>query len=184
MRDIILASNSPRRYELLKRYYDNIIKLPQNVEECYTSSSPSEIVIELSKKKLGNLPISHFDSVVLASDTIVWHNGVVLGKPKDYNEAYSMLSSLSGVEHEVYSGYAVAYRGKILVGYDVAKVVFKNLTSNDIKSYIDTMSPYDKAGAYGIQDGVLVSECVGDINTVIGLPINMVVKTIEEIENE
>lgn len=178
---IILASGSPRRRELLSTIAKEVLLMPQNVEEVTDSVEPHDIVKSLSVRKLGELPREFADTVIISGDTIVWHNGKQLGKPKDRAEAVAMLSELSGRTHQVYSGFAIAYRGAIITDCDVADVTFKELATVDIESYIDNHMPYDKAGAYGLQDNQVVDTYNGDANTVIGLPLARVIKSLEDI---
>lgn len=108
-----------------------------------------------------------------------------MGKPKDEKDAFNMLTSLSGKSHQVYSGYAIGYKGKIVVGADCANVKFKTLSDSQINDYIKMGSPLDKAGAYGIQDGVVVASYDGDLNTIVGLPVDKILKDCKElIDNE
>ena len=108
-------------------------------------------------------------------------DGKVYGKPKDSQDAFKMLKELSGKCHQVYSGYAVAYNGKIKVGFDKSDIIFKNLTDKVIWDYVNTGSPLDKAGAYGIQDGVVVDSYTGDINTIIGMPVDKILNVCKEL---
>ena len=94
-----------------------------------------------------------------------------------------MLKELSGNCHQVYSGFAVSYKGKVVAGYDKSDIIFKNLSDNVINSYIQNYCPLDKAGSYGIQDGVVVESFSGDINTVIGLPVDKILKVCKELIN-
>ena len=182
---LILASGSPRRRELLADKCKELIILPQDVEEVYTSTSPREIVMELSRLKLGNLDKTHYDDLVIASDTIVWYNDENYGKPNDANHAREMLHVLSGKEHQVYTGFSVAYKGRIISGYDCSDILFKTLTDDDIDKYVKTGSPLDKAGSYGVQDGVVVDSYTGNLDTIVGLPVGKVIWTCEElISNE
>lgn len=178
---LILASKSPRRFELLSPHFASVLVKVQNVKEVFASTLPEDIVKELANLKLGVLPKEYPNDLVISGDTIVWHEGKVLGKPKNEQDAFYMLKSLSGKSHQVYSGYAISYKGKVVVGADCCNVKFKNLTDSEIVDYIKTGSPLDKAGAYGIQDGVVVESFSGDLNTVIGLPLNKILKDCKEL---
>lgn len=182
--EIMLASGSPRRADLLRARCEKLLINPLNVEEIYTASTPNGIVQELSIAKLGDLPSRYPDTLVVASDTIVWYDGRIYGKPKTQQRATSMLKELSGHSHSVYTGYAVAYHGEIVTGYDWCEIVFKELSEKDIADYVATGSPLDKAGAYGVQDGVVVESFVGDIDTIIGLPVDKVIKVCEELKSK
>lgn len=183
---IILASASPRRLQILKKHFANIEVLPSNATEHYSSVSPSNIVKELAKLKLDEVINSHAlkrDDIVIAADTIVWHEGRALGKPTHYVEARDMLRSLSGKPHEVYSGFAIWFDGYTLLGFGRSVVRFKNLSDELIDDYIATGSPYDKAGGYGIQDSVLVEEYAGDYDNILGLP-SKAVKVLKKIVSD
>lgn len=183
---IILASASPRRLQILKKHFNNIKVLPSNAIEHYHSVTPSNIVMELAKLKLDEViscEAVKSDDVVIAADTIVWHEGQVLGKPTHYVEAQNMLRSLSGKPHEVYSGFAIRYDGYTLLGFDRSVVRFKSLSDEFIDEYIATGSPYDKAGGYGIQDSVLVEEYAGDYDNILGLP-SKAVKVLNKIVSD
>lgn len=178
---LILASKSPRRYELLLPYFEQILVDAPCVEEAYSSTAPEDIVKELALCKLADLPSKYQGDIIVTGDTIVWFNGKVYGKPKDADEAAAMLRSLSGNTHQVFSGYCVAYGGRTRCGADKCDVQFKQLTEKQIEDYVLSGSPMDKAGAYGVQDGVVVQSVTGDIDTVIGLPVAQVIKTCKEL---
>lgn len=183
---IILASASPRRLQILKKHFSNIEVLPSNATEHYCSINPSNIVTELAKLKLdaviNNYSLNR-DDIVIAADTIVWHEGQALGKPTHFVEARDMLRSLSGKPHEVYSGFAIWYDDYTLLGFGRSVVRFKKLSDELIDDYISTGSPYDKAGGYGIQDSVLVEEYAGDYDNIVGLP-SKAVKVLKKIASE
>lgn len=180
---LILASKSPRRYDLLSPHFLQTQVVTKNVEECCSETSPDKIVQKLSKLKLADLYKKYPNDIVVAGDTIVWFDGKVYGKPKDEKDAFKMLKELSGNCHQVYSGFAVSYKGKVVAGYDKSDIIFKNLSDNVINSYIQNYCPLDKAGSYGIQDGVVVESFSGDINTVIGLPVDKILKVCKELIN-
>lgn len=178
---LILASKSPRRYDLLKDYFEDIQVETNNVVEKYTATLPEDIVMELAGLKLLGIKDKYYNNIVISGDTIVWYNGRVYGKPKDKEDAVNMLKELSGKCHQVYSGFAVAYQGRVVLGYDVSNIIFKDLTDEMINDYIATGSPLDKAGSYGIQDGVVVDSYTGDISTIIGLPLDKIIKVCKEL---
>lgn len=173
---LILASSSPRRAQLLRDKFEELIIMPTDVEERYSSTTPDGIVCELSELKLGDLPCIYTDIPILGADTIVWYNNKVYGKPIDEQQAYLMLKELSGNTHEVYTGYTISYKGRRLTGYEKASVKFKSLDDDDIAAYVEEGSPMDKAGGYGIQDGRVVESYSGDINTIIGLPVDSILR--------
>ena len=172
----ILASSSPRREEILKKAgVDFEVIFPEDIEEKNVSADPVSHVLELSRKKAESVAQKVVDSLILGADTIVVLNGVILGKPEDSEEAFEMLKKLSGKEHKVYTGISLLDKDKkkILSGYQLTKVKFNQLKDKEIKDYIDTGEPLDKAGAYGIQGmgNFLVEKIEGDLDNVIGLPL-------------
>ncbi len=168
---IILASNSPRRRELLSEICESFEVLPQNVEEKSNYSRPDLIVKELAKIKLGNLPVERSEDLIISADTIVYKDGKIYGKPKDKAQAIAYLSELNGAKHFVYTGVAICCKGKITVFYDKSAVYFKSLSEKEIADYADGGSPMDKAGAYGIQDREVVKSYCGSYTNIVGLPM-------------
>lgn len=171
---LILASNSPRRKDLLLKGGFDFEIIASNYEETENYASPYETAECFAKSKA----LSVYDKLknktdvaVLGADTVVYNEGKILGKPVDRKEAEIMLKSLSGKTHEVISGYAVATTERIISGYVKTKVVFNALTNDEINRYLDSGLYKGKAGAYGIQDGYdLVKEYVGSFDNVVGLP--------------
>lgn len=172
---IILASASARRRDILTHLgLDPEIAVSHADESLDPSTPPRLYTEELSLRKArAVLPDHGDDCLIIASDTVVCANGRILGKPKDRENAYSMLSLLSGSTHSVVSGVAVAYGGKTSVASEVTEVTFRNIPEREIYRYIDTGEPFDKAGAYGIQDiaSVFVEKINGDYFNVVGLPV-------------
>ncbi len=184
----ILASTSPRRETILKKAgIDFEVIFPENIEEESISDDPVSHVLELSRKKAENVAKKINHSLILGADTIVVLNGTILGKPKDREDAFRMLRDLSGKEHNVYTGISLVDKdkGKVLSGYQLTKVKFNQLKDKEIKDYIDTGEPLDKAGAYGIQGmgSFLVERIEGDLDNVIGLPIRKLEELLKEIIN-
>lgn len=182
---LILASQSPRRCEILKNAgYDFEIK-PADIDEVVDEKLlPSELVCSLATQKaeaVYNNLNNKDDVVVIGSDTIVSLGNKVLGKPKDKQQAFEMLKSLSGKQHEVYTGVCLKSKDKTISFYDCTKVEFYELNDEQIKAYIETGEPMDKAGSYGIQAKgcILVKGIVGDYFSVMGFPIS---KTARELE--
>ncbi len=177
---IILASASPRRRELLTQIgLDFEIKV-SDVEEKVTTTVPCEVVQELSRQKAEAVLVTCEESkepvVVIGADTIVACDGMILGKPKDAADAVRMLQMLSGRCHEVYTGVTLAYSGtsqEIHTFYEVTKVYFATMTDEEIQTYVNTLDPLDKAGAYGIQGfcARYITGIEGDYNNVVGLPV-------------
>ena len=175
----ILASASPRRKELLKELIDTFEIIPANGEEAFCALTGARLVEALATQKATEVAAraEAKGKAVLGADTIVCLDGEVLGKPKDEADAKRMLSALSGREHEVFTGVCISYpdkgERKTLVASDCTRVQFETLSPAQIKAYIKTGSPMDKAGAYGIQDGGLVRSIDGSLSNVIGLPIEL-----------
>ncbi|MDO5328492.1 MAG: Maf family protein [Coriobacteriia bacterium] len=166
---IILASQSPRRKEILESLGIDFEVVPANCNEMCDKTAPNEIVMELAERKAKsvNLP-----GIIIGSDTIVVHNNVVFGKPKDKDDAFKMLKQLQDSWHEVYTGVCVIKDSPITY-YECSHVHMKRLSDNEIWDYIDTGEPMDKAGAYAIQGigAKLIDEYKGEFETIMGLPI-------------
>jgi len=178
---IILASASPRRKELLGSLLRNFglsfEVIPAKIDEVLpkVSKNPARLVCGLSKHKADYIASRH-DGVVIGADTIVVINNNVLGKPASKSEAKKMLNILSGNYHFVYTGLTISNikQNKYYTAFERTKVIFRKLTGKEIEFYINTGSPFDKAGAYGIQDdfgSTFVSSINGDFFNVVGLPI-------------
>ena len=187
----ILASASPRREELFKQLIPQFEIVPAcGEEETEDVSTPWELAETLACQKaeeVASLPSSH-GKAVLGADTVVALDGEILGKPKDEADAERMLSALSGRTHEVYTGVCISVpcidgTRKELIRSDCTEVVFEELSEKAIENYVATGSPMDKAGAYGIQDGGLVREIKGSYSNVVGLPLELVGKMLDEIQN-
>ena len=174
--NIILASASPRRRELLERIgiTDFTVAAPNVDESVDPSLSPAAMVEQLSLRK-ARAAAEHFgpDELILAADTVVALDGAILGKPRDKDGAFAMLSALSGREHRVYTGVTVLQGNKIVTQHEETAVTFRALSPDEIWGYIATGEPLDKAGAYGIQGvgALLVSGIRGDYSNVMGLPV-------------
>ena len=187
--DWILASASPRRKELLGELLPAFEIIPAKGEEiCRAEWSVEETVRALAAQKareVVGLPLAK-DKAVLGADTVVSLNGEILGKPVSKADAARMLCALSGKEHEVYTGVCVSYPSgngerKEIVAAACTKVFFEELTNEQIERYIESGSPMDKAGAYGIQDGGLVKKIEGSFSNVVGLPVELCKEIIEKI---
>lgn len=186
MRKIVLASKSPRRRELLGRLLDSFEVMDCNLEEkLVPGETPAETVCRLAGEKADcAAKIAGEDALVLAADTVVALDNKILGKPKDEEDAFSMLSALAGREHRVYTGIALADNatGKRCADYVCTGVWFRPMTETEIWDYIRSGEPMDKAGAYGIQDlgALLVEKIEGDYFNVVGLPLCRLGKLLEE----
>ncbi len=168
---LILASQSPRRKELLKKIVPEFLIMPADVDE-HLNVDPYTLPMEAAYLKAMTIFKEHPNDEVLGSDTVVIVDGVLFGKPKDENDAYRMLKALSGRDHDVVSGYAYVSKQKTIKGSTKTVVHFNELSDETIWKYIKTGSPLDKAGAYGIQDEEfhLVKSIEGSLDNVIGLP--------------
>lgn len=180
MLKIVLASRSPRRKKLLSQLGLTFDVIPSDTEEIITSNVPAEVVLELSGQKAEDISKKIDNAFVIGADTIVVFQGTILGKPTSSDNAAQMLHTLSDNVHSVFTGVTVMKKisGRIvntLSFVEETKVYFSALSSDEIEAYIETGSPMDKAGAYGIQDdwgAVFVNRVEGDFYNVVGLPLN------------
>lgn len=172
---IILASQSPRRRELLERMgISHFDVIPAKGEErADPNLTPEQLVEELSRQKAAEITVGNPDALIIAADTVVAVDGTVLGKPHDRDDAVRMLQALSGREHTVYSGLTVCWQGRSVTQHEATAVRFRPLTQDDIDHYVSTGEPMDKAGSYGIQGYgcTLVEGISGDYYNVVGLPV-------------
>jgi len=170
---IILASGSPRRKELLKNIFDKFDVIVPDIEEIVPSFiNPQDGPVYLAKKKAEKIAEKWPESLVIGSDTGVFIDDMVLGKPEDEEHAVAMLKKLSGRKHKVITGCCVIYNNKKTCFSEETIVEFKYLTLTEIDEYIKTGEPFDKAGGYGIQGmaSSFISSIIGDYNNVVGLP--------------
>ena len=182
---IILASRSPRRRQLL---HDMGLKFDVVIRE-YEESYPANLKGEEIALYLASLKSESFkkeissNEIVITADTIVWCNNEVLGKPSDLDDARRMIRALSGNTHEVITGVALLSSSKERVFADTTKVTFERLSEEEIDYYIDNFKPYDKAGAYGIQEWIGVAACSrieGSYFNVVGLPVQKLYQELKE----
>ena len=169
---IILASESPRRKELIKKITKEFTVIPANIDESVLHIPACDLPGELSKLKAYDVFAKYPNDKVLACDTVVIIDGQILGKPHSKEEASKMLHQLSGRKHVVISGYTIISKKKEVTRTVRTYVYFNKLSDELIDKYIATGSPMDKAGAYGIQDQEfdLVNHIEGSFDNVIGLP--------------
>ena len=191
MSKLILASQSPRRKELMTLGGFQYKVIISDCEEKFSGTTPHEVVEELSLKKAVDVLNKcvkcedYHDIIVIGADTVVAYDGNILGKPKDRHEAKKMLRKLQGNTHEVYTGvtFARADKEKIITHtfYECTEVVFNEMTEKEIDEYVSTGDCDDKAGAYGIQSGAAkyVKEIHGDYNNVVGLPLSRLYKELK-----
>lgn len=180
---IVLASSSPRRKELLKTAGVSFETDVEGVEEIPQGDTAEEIVCSLACQKCRPVAARRPEDCVIGADTVVVLDGDVLGKPADEKEACRMLRSLSGREHDVYTGVCISTGGKEYVFSERTAVKFFELTDEEIYTYVKTGEPMDKAGAYGIQGlgCALVEEIKGDYFNVVGLPVAKTVRKLREV---
>lgn len=176
MKKLILASSSPRRAELLKQIGLDFEIRAGNVDETpLPGLSPPELVRYLAEKKAAAVARQLNDGIVIAADTVVVWQGLLLGKPLDEDDAFAMLSRLQGSVHEVFTGIALACArgGKSLVGHEQTRVFFRAIGEDEIRRYIAGGEPLDKAGAYGAQGrgAVFIKRLEGCYTNVVGLPL-------------
>lgn len=178
-KNIILASGSPRRQELFKGLNLDFKIDIREIEEIYPKNYQREEITNY----LAHLKAKAFEGaiksndLIITSDTIVWFNGKALEKPKSFQDAVSMLSELSGNFHEVITSVCLKTNNSEKVFHDITKVYFKELTQDEILFYVENYKPYDKAGAYGIQEWIGfigVSKLEGSYFNVMGLPVHKV----------
>jgi septum formation protein len=182
MQNLILASSSPRRKELLENLRLTFAVSSSEVDESFDPKlSPEEVVMELAERKAQAVFKENRDAFVIGSDTIVVLNNQVLGKPADEAEAIRMLTSLSGTQHEVFTGVSIVSPTSTSRFYERTEVWFWELTDDEIRAYVKSGEPLDKAGAYGIQQlgSMLVKKINGDYFAVVGLPV---ARTIRELK--
>ena len=188
---LILASQSPRRQELLKRVGLSFRVVLAEVDERHDPKDcPRELVLRLSLAKGAEVAKRNPGEIVISSDTVVAVDDHVLGKPKDVQEACEMLARLSGRSHDVFTGYAFQFvsteDGSKLTFLDAqqTRVEFYPLTSEQIHSYVASGEPMDKAGAYGIQDlgALLVKSIQGDYFNVMGFPVSLFYEMLRKMQ--
>lgn len=181
---VILASQSPRRRELL-----TLVGIPHDVrpadvdERVHPGEAPVPHCERLARDKAHTLAVAHPNAVVIGSDTIVVIDGDILGKPADRADAIRMVTRLSGRTHTVFTAVAVAHNGQTLSAVESVSVTFRSLTEAQITSYVDTGEPMDKAGAYGIQGygATIVERIDGDYFAVMGLPLGRLIALLRDL---
>ena len=183
---LILASGSPRRQQFFKDLdLDFEIRLKE-IEEIY----PPELKAHEITNYLAELKASAFEGelkpneILVTSDTIVWHNNTALGKPKDEQDAFEILKSLSNATHEVITSVCFKTNEKVEILYEITKVTFNELSDESIRYYLENYKPYDKAGSYGIQEWIGfigVSKIEGSYANVMGMPTDKVYKYLNNL---
>lgn len=189
---IILASQSPRRKQLLEWAEIPFEVIVQFTDESFPDDMAiEEIPVYIAKNKAEkvkrSLDITNRQIPILAADTIVVLDKKIIGKPKDRNEAINILTSLSGNKHKVITGVVILSEQDLISFEDTTEVVFHQLAKNEIEFYVDKYEPYDKAGAYAIQEwiGVVgIKSINGDFYNVMGLPVSRVVRELNKLRME
>ena len=177
-KSLILASSSPRRHQLLTQMgFEFAVEVRPTDESFPATMPPIEIPAYLAKNKAAQFEIDVADNLILCADTVVVADNIVLNKPATKEEAYQMLRKLSGRSHEVITGVCLLSKEGYQTQTDVAKVYFKNLTDKEIRYYIQHYKPFDKAGAYGVQEwiGMIgIEKIEGSFYTIMGFPLHKV----------
>ena len=185
----ILASASPRRKEILENLGLDFIVITSDADESSEEKDPEALTEELSRRKaeavrdcLESRGELDGETVIIASDTVVYASGEILGKPKNKDDAERMIRTLSGNTHTVTSGVALIYKSKTVTAHSTTKVTFDELCEEFIESYVSSREPYDKAGAYAIQGRAaeVISKIDGCYFNVVGLPVNRLIHLAKE----
>lgn len=191
MNKIVLASNSPRRKEILEQVGIKFTVRPSTSDEVADSTDPIELVETISSMKAEEVASKEQGpAIIIGADTVVVHDGKILGKPANEADAKKMLWAMQGNSHEVFTGVTVILKGmkqgceeipfKKLSFADVSKVIINPMTHDQIDAYVATKECMDKAGAYAIQGkfAVYIKEIIGDYYNIVGLPISKLYKTL------
>lgn len=186
MQKIILASQSPRRKQLLEWAEVPFDILVKETDESYPEGlTIDEIAVHIARNKALVIKSTVDTAIpILAADTIVVLQGLIIGKPKDREDAVNILSSLSGKQHQVITGVVILHNEKEIAFAETTKVLFHELSRAQIEFYVDNYKPYDKAGAYAIQEwiGVVgIKNINGDFYNVMGLPVSRVVQALQSL---
>ena len=189
MKPIILASSSPRRKRLLTEAGFTFTVDPSDFDESKVKiRNPHEMVKQLSRKKAQEVAKRHPNSIIIGADTTVFCDGQILEKPKDEEDAKRMLKFLSGKTHSVITGITIitTEKNQEITEVEESKVTLKKLTEQEIDKYVQTGEAMDKAGAYGIQEGLsqyFTEKTEGDYTNIVGLPIQKVTALLREVQN-
>ena len=187
MKTMILASQSPRRKELLEKCGFPFITEPADIDETLdTTLSLQDAIQDLARRKAEHIFQNHKDAIVIGSDTIVTIDGEVLGKPKNDSDAFAMLKKLQGRSHDVITGIAILTSEETWTDVSVSHVTFDKMDDAEIRKYIATGECHDKAGAYAIQGygGRYITHIDGDYYTIMGLPLNKAYAQLTKIAKE
>ncbi len=185
-KEIILASQSPRRRELLEMMRIPFRSISLDIDESYPSNlKKAEITAFLARVKSENYNKLTENQILITADTIVWHKGKCLEKPKNNQNAIEMLLQLSGTSHKVYTSIAVKTVKDFIVNTDKTNVYFDTISEQEARYYVENFNPTDKAGSYGIQDWIglcKIKRIKGSYFTVMGLPTNLLYKMLQSVQ--
>lgn len=184
MKSIILASESPRRKKLLEKTGLKFKVVKSNFKENVNLKlKPHKLVEKLSLEKAKAVYRNHKDSIIIAADTIVLCNGKILGKPKDKEDAGSMLRFLNNKTHLVITGFTIIDEEKVVTRSEASKIHMRKISKLEIDSYIKTKEPFDKAGAYAIQGKAkkFIKKIDGDLPNAIGLPVSSLMLELKKL---
>lgn len=184
MKKIILASNSPRRREILGKFINFEAVTAEVEEDNVFYKSPQTLVMALAFEKANSVAAKHEDAIVIGADTVVEIEGEILGKPKSRDDAKRMMELLSGKPHKVITGFAIIdlSSDKKYMDYEVTEVKFKDISADEIENYLNKAEYMDKAGAYGIQDdaALFVDKIKGDYLNIVGFPISKIYTVLKD----
>ena len=183
---IILASGSERRRRLLEELGIDFEIVVKPFDESFPDNLRGEQIAEYISAEKAKMFINDVKvkELIITADTIVWLNDKILGKPSSKTDALRMLREISGKTHEVITGVSILYDGKIITFTDTTKVTFREMTDSELNYYVEKYCPYDKAGAYGIQEWIGLATCSrieGSFYNVMGLPVQKVYDKLREI---
>ena len=190
MKKLILASTSPRRKKLMTEaglIFDIIS--PKFDENLINKIFSYKKIEEIAENKCESVAKEiHFPAIIVSADTVVVYNNIVMGKPKDYEEAFNMLNRLSGKKHIVVTAICIkdTENKEKIIKSETSEVTFNEISNYEIEKYIKDNKPYDKAGSYGIQElnKHFIKNIKGDYNNIVGLPTKMLIKMLNEINNQ
>lgn len=184
MKKVILASNSPRRREILGKFINFEAVAAEVKEDNDFYKSPETLVMALAYEKANSVAVKYEDAIVIGADTVVEIEGEILGKPKSREDAKRMMEKLRGKTHKVITGFSIIdlSSDKKYMYYEVTEVVFKDLSDEDIEAYLNKAEYMDKAGAYGIQEeaALFVEKIEGDYLNIVGFPISKIYMVLKD----
>jgi septum formation protein len=184
--NVLLASNSKRRHELLNQLGVQYKIINQNVDESFSNELKGSMITDYLAKKKSSLIVKNLkkNDLLITCDTIVWHKNTALGKPKNRNEAFKMIQSLENSSHEVITSICISTLDFQVIVNEKTLVYFDSIDQNDLLYYTNTSDVLDRAGSYGIQDyigHVSIKKIEGSYSNVLGFPTNLFVKTINSM---